>query len=54
MLFDKFESVGPILSIRVCRDMITGQSLGYAYVNFQEPTDGISKNLIDTISVFDF
>lgn len=48
MLFDKFTSAGPVLSIRVCRDMITRRSLGYAYVNFQQPAD--AERALDTMN----
>ncbi|XP_067127062.1 polyadenylate-binding protein 4-like [Centruroides vittatus] len=47
-LFVKFSIVGPILSIRVCRDLITGRSLGYAYVNFQYPQD--ADRALDTMN----
>ncbi|GMT31439.1 hypothetical protein PFISCL1PPCAC_22736 [Pristionchus fissidentatus] len=48
MLFDKFSSAGPVLSIRVCRDAITRRSLGYAYVNFQQPAD--AERALDTMN----
>jgi len=39
LLHDVFKKVGPVLSIRVCRDAVSRVSLGYAYVNFVQATD---------------
>jgi polyadenylate-binding protein len=47
-LFDRFSGAGQVLSIRVCRDQITKQSLGYAYVNFHQPAD--AERALDTMN----
>ncbi|KAL1765438.1 polyadenylate-binding protein 4 isoform X2 [Sigmodon hispidus] len=48
MLYEKFSPAGPVLSIRVCCDMITRCSLGYVYVNFQQPAD--AERALDTMN----
>lgn len=48
MLFEKFSQAGPVVSIRVCRDAISRRSLGYAYVNFQQPGD--AERCLDTMN----
>ncbi|XP_046858793.1 polyadenylate-binding protein 4-like [Xenia sp. Carnegie-2017] len=48
VLFDKFSATGPVVSIRVCRDLATRRSLGYAYVNFQQSAD--AERALDTMN----
>ena len=46
-----FSSVAPVVSVKVCRDMSTQRSLGYAYVNFQTTAD--AEKVIDALNYTD-
>jgi len=48
LLFEIFNAVGPVASIRVCRDAVTRRSLGYAYVNFHNVAD--AERALDTMN----
>jgi len=48
MLFEIFNNVGPVHSIRVCRDTLTRRSLGYAYVNFHNIHD--AERALDSLN----
>ncbi len=47
-MFEIFNTVGPVASIRVCRDAVTRRSLGYAYVNFHNVSD--AERALDTMN----
>ena len=51
LLFELFNRVGPVASIRVCRDAVTRRSLGYAYVNFHNAQD--AERALDTMNFTD-
>jgi len=47
-IYDAFKECGPILSVRVCRDVKNQNSLGYAYVNFQSHEN--AQKALDTLN----
>lgn len=47
-LFEVFNSLGPVQSVRVCRDLHTKRSLGYAYVNYVNAVD--AERAYDTLN----
>lgn len=48
MLYEIFNAVGPVASIRVCRDSTSKRSLNYAYVNFHNLAD--AERALDTLN----
>ena len=56
-LVDVFSGMGPLVSVRLCRDSLSGKSLCYAYVNFFYPSDGnpsLSLSLARAFSILSF
>lgn len=48
ILYEIFNSVGTVGSIRICRDSVSRRSLGYGYVNFHGVTD--AERALDTLN----
>jgi polyadenylate-binding protein len=48
LLFEIFNAVGPVSSIRVCRDAVTRRSLGYGYINYHALAD--AERALDTMN----
>ena len=47
-LFELFTQIGQVASMRICRDAVTKQSLGYGYVNFTSSEN--ADRAIDTLN----
>ncbi|PKU63671.1 putative polyadenylate-binding protein [Dendrobium catenatum] len=47
-LFELFSTIGDIASVRVCRDSVSGCSLGYGYVNYMSEQD--AENAIEKLN----
>lgn len=51
LLYEIFNAVGPVASIRVCRDAVTRRSLGYGYVNYHNAAD--AERALDSMNFTD-
>jgi len=47
-LYEIFNAVGPVSSVKICVNPQTQKSLGYAYVNFHKPSD--AERALDTMN----
>lgn len=48
LLFERFNQVGQVANVRVCRDGVTRRSLGYAYINYVRIED--AERALDTLN----
>lgn len=51
MIWELFTKVGTLVNVRLCRDSITQESLGYAYVNMTNVQD--AERALDTLNFFE-
>lgn len=52
-LYDLFNQVGQVFSVKICKDSTGQRSLGYGYVNFCNAQDGYFMSLYSLFLLFD-